>query len=120
MDRYALGIEGEKLAEQYLVKHGLKIIARRWRTGHAEIDLIAIDGKEVVFVEVKARRSSFYGSPEESITRKKRDELRFAAATFMSDRQWRGFAYRIDVVAIEFGVTQNQVRHLPSAVEAEG
>ena len=66
--RRLFGNKAEKLAERYLKKKGYKILDRQFVTRYGEIDLVAREGDEIVFVEVKARRSTAFGYPEESVT----------------------------------------------------
>lgn len=63
-----LGKEGELFAAKYLERHGYKILAQNFKKRYGEIDIIAIDRDTLVFVEVKTRRSSEFGSPLEAIT----------------------------------------------------
>ena len=62
-----LGKWGEEKASEYLQLHGYKIIERDWKSGRRDIDIIATDGNEVIFVEVKTRRNCLYGDPEVAI-----------------------------------------------------
>ena len=62
-----LGRWGEDLATEYLQQHGYRIIERDWKSGRRDIDIIATDGNQVVFVEVKTRRNRLYGDPEEAV-----------------------------------------------------
>jgi putative endonuclease len=96
-----LGREGEDLAARYLKKAGLTVIDRRWKTKTGELDLVAMDGGEVVFVEVKTRRGSAYGHPEEAVTRAKRDHLRRSSLAWLDAHRMAGRPYRIDVIAVE-------------------
>jgi putative endonuclease len=96
-----IGRRGEDLAEQALRTHGYQIIARNWRCDAGEIDIIAQDGEEWVFVEVKLRRSDAYGSPEESVTGKKQSRLLQSGALYMQQIDQSDAHWRIDVVAIE-------------------
>lgn len=115
-----LGLAGERLAEKFLRASGLKIIARRFRTRAGEIDLIAMDGDEVVFVEVKTRRSGRFGTPEESVTRTKRAHLRAVAFAYLSSTHRPRARFRIDVVAIEVFVNESpRITHIRSAVGDE-
>ena len=66
-----LGRKGEKLVEAYLKSHGCKILKKNFRTPFGEADLIAQDGDEVVFVEVKTRSSESYGLPREAVGKTK-------------------------------------------------
>ena len=76
-----LGKKGEKLVVEYLKKHGYKILKTNYRTPFGEADIIAEDGDEIVFVEVKTRTSDRYGTPAESVVKKKREE-RYEKKTF--------------------------------------
>jgi putative endonuclease len=86
-----------------LETHGYRVVARNWRCPYGEIDVIAEDGSELVFVEVKFRRGIRLGSPEEAITPAKRHKLLLAAQTYLADRSLEQRPYRFDVVAIELG-----------------
>lgn len=68
----ALGRKGEKLAEKYLKAHGCKILVKNYRTPFGEADIIASDGDEIAFVEVKTRSSDAYGTPAEAVVKAKR------------------------------------------------
>ena len=67
-----LGKKGEKLVADYLKKQGCKIIKKNYRTPFGEADIIAKDGDELAFVEVKTRTSDLYGTPSEAVGREKR------------------------------------------------
>ncbi|MGL4941888.1 MAG: YraN family protein [Thermoguttaceae bacterium] len=95
-----LGRDGERLAAEFLVRSGYRIIGRNLRLAGGEADVIALDGNEVVFVEVKTRRSDRHGSPENAIDDRKRRVLTRLAAAFVQQRRYRKLAWRIDVVAI--------------------
>jgi len=66
-----LGKEGEELAAKWLSEHGYTILHANWRHSHYEIDIVATKGKFLHFVEVKARKASPFGYPEDSVTKKK-------------------------------------------------
>ena len=114
-----LGIHGEKVAEQHLMGLGYRILDRNWRWRKGELDLVAEQGDEIVFVEVKARRSQTYGLPEESITRSKRQKLIQAAYAYLHSADRKDADWRIDVVAIEMEPDGAVIRleHFVSAVE---
>jgi putative endonuclease len=78
------GARAEGLAAQFLMQHGLAIIARNFRTRFGEIDLVARDGRTLVFVEVRMRRSSRYGGAVESISAQKRARLVAAAGGYLA------------------------------------
>ena len=77
-----LGRRGERAAEKYLRRNGYRIVARNFRAAGAEIDLVAMDGETLVFVEVKTRRSRISGAPEEAVDERKQTRMRRAAEGF--------------------------------------
>jgi len=120
-DRSALGWTGEDLAARYLESTGCRILDRNWRGGgpnSEELDLVAEESGEVVFVEVKTRRSRDFGHPEEAVTAGKRERLRRAARRYLLAKGRDGADFRIDVIAI--GIAEKggraALRHIRSAV----
>ena len=77
-----LGRKGEKLVEDYLKKQGCKILHRNFRTPFGEADIIAQDGDEIAFVEVKTRSSSQYGMPKEAVGKEKQRRYRKIAQLY--------------------------------------
>jgi putative endonuclease len=108
--RQQFGFNGERLAEEYLLKLGFTVVARNFRTREGEIDLICRDGKTLVFVEVKTRRSNRFGAPEEAVTYQKLRRLRTAAFAFLVEHPAR--AFRFDVIAIDASVTPPIIRQI--------
>lgn len=98
--RSVFGRRSERMAARHLRLHGYSIIARNFRAAGAEIDLIAMDGDTLVFVEVKARRGTSYGTPEAAVDDRKQMRIRRAAEVFTSQNSAAGVAIRFDVVAI--------------------
>jgi putative endonuclease len=98
--RRELGEQGERLAEEFLRKLGCKILRRNWRTRLGEIDLIARDGDEVVFVEVKLRSTADWGDPQESVRPGKRRRICLAASEFADRNRLHGYTLRFDIVAV--------------------
>ena len=96
----ALGKRGEALAAEHLERAGLAIIDRNWRCPQGEIDLVALDGSELVFVEVKTRSSVAFGHPLESITPVKLARLRRLAAAWCEAHPGDHNRIRIDAVAV--------------------
>ena len=93
-----LGRTGEEMAARYLTELGYRVLCRNERVGGCEIDIVAQDGEQTVFVEVKTRQTHTMGYPEESVTRRKRQHIARAAEAWLlanGDRPWRA-----DVVAI--------------------
>ena len=103
IDRITLGKSGETYACRELERRGYAIVARRFRTRRGEIDVIARDGETLVFVEVKARRSTRYGTPLEAVTPFKRDRLLRMAAEYVLAKGVANANCRFDVVSVLFG-----------------
>lgn len=78
-----LGKEGEQLAAQWLKEQGYNILHCNWRYSHYEIDIVATKGTYLHFVEVKARKASPFGHPEDSVTKKKFKHLQKAADQYL-------------------------------------
>lgn len=83
-DRRALGAEKERLAERFLAARGLRLVARNHRCRYGEIDLVMRDAGILVFVEVRFRRSSRFGTPVETVDRHKQRRLIAAAQHYLS------------------------------------
>ncbi|MFI5491072.1 YraN family protein [Actinoplanes sp. NPDC051859] len=96
----AVGAYGERLAERHLSEQGLIVLARNWRCPDGEIDLILRDGDDIVFCEVKTRRSATYGTPTEAINRTKVHRLRKLAARWLAHSTIHPREVRFDVIAI--------------------
>ncbi len=93
------GHAGEKLAAEWLASNGFTIREVNWRYSHLEVDLIATKGDTLHFIEVKTRSSTLFGNPEESITRKKMQNLKDAAERYqMIYKGWKWIQF--DVLAI--------------------
>ena len=98
--RKATGAYGEQLAAEYLTRRGYEIIVRNWRCAAGEMDIIARQGETLVFVEVRTRRGTRLGSPEESITPAKQARLVSVARTYLAETDCADCDWRIDVIAI--------------------
>lgn len=96
----AKGKDGEDIAAAFLLKLGYKILERNFQFGHSEIDIIADDANEIVFVEVKARKSLEYGDPEFAITKNKIGQIRKVATAYLVQKNITEQTCRIDAVAI--------------------
>jgi putative endonuclease len=117
--RKRLGDFGEDHAAHLLAGQGHQIIARGWRCTAGEIDLVTLDGEELVFVEVRTRRGERYGSPEESIAGAKAARLlRLGDYFLQAHPAHERRIWRIDLVAIVLDRAGRLVRvaHHPNAV----
>lgn len=101
MNRRDTGILGEKLARDFLKKRGYRVIESNYRCAEGEIDIVAGQRDYLVFIEVRARKSRNFGSPEESVTPAKKERLRNAAARYRQEHDNLPQAWRIDFVAVE-------------------
>ncbi len=119
--RQVLGERGERIAEQFLVSKGGRILERRFRSGHRDIDLVVewvTHGRPermVAFVEVKTRVSPHYGGPLGAVHWRKQRELVKAARDWMARFHRADDAYRFDVVGVLFGPTGPEVVHVENA-----
>jgi putative endonuclease len=95
-----LGRRGEDLAAAFLTEAGYLVVDRNWRCGQGEIDIVAVDGAETVFVEVKTRSSVAFGHPFEAITTQKLARLRRLAAAWCADSPGDHFRIRIDAISV--------------------
>ena len=101
MNNRDFGNKGEDLACQYLIEHGYKIIERNVHySKYCEIDIIAKYKDMTVFVEVKTRKNSDYGSPFEAVTKTKYQNIKTGLFSYIKDNKIKNF--RIDVIAITF------------------
>jgi putative endonuclease len=101
MKRKELGAVGEKLARNFLKKKGYKIRETNFRCREGEIDIIAEKKGYLVFVEVRTKTGSDFGSPEESVTFAKKEKLIASALTYLSEHKNLPESWRIDFVAVE-------------------
>ena len=101
MKRRDTGILGEKLARDFLKKHGYRILETNYRCPEGEIDIVARHKDSLVFTEVRTKTSLEFGSPEESITRAKKERMRASALHYRQAHNNLPLSWRIDVVAVE-------------------
>ena len=94
-----LGKWGEELASEFLQQKGYVIVERDWKSGHRDIDIIAVDGDVVVFVEVKTRRNNVFGEPEEAVNYMKLRNLRAAINHYVKYKRLNN-EIRFDVISI--------------------
>jgi putative endonuclease len=115
------GRRGEAIAEDYLRAHGVRILARNLHLRYAEVDLLALDGDTLCFVEVRLRSTDRYGSAEESVdARKRRRLIRAARAVLAREGLPRFASVRFDVVCVEPGPEGTAVRVLRDAFRPDG
>jgi putative endonuclease len=113
--RRQLGDHGEELAAVALRKQGYKILERNYVTPLGEIDLIARQGKTLVIVEVKTRKSTRFGSPQEGVSLAKQKRLRRLADYYLKDKRLSEASVRFDVVAVTLAGDELRVEIIPNA-----
>ncbi len=115
----ALGAEGEQRAARFLAARGYRVVDRNVRAGGVELDLVAMRGRLVVFVEVKTRRSRAAGAPEEAVDFRKRERLARGATAWLATHGRPGMRARLDVIACEWDAERGWcLRHWENAFEA--
>ena len=112
-----LGKEGERIAEAYLKKKGYKIVERNYRCVLGELDLIVLDRRVLVFVEVKTRTGNDFGTPFEAVELRKQQKLIQAAQYFIAQKGLQQRDSRFDVVGISWPGREPMVEHIENAFE---
>ena len=110
-----LGQRGERAAEKHLRRNGYRIVAKNFRAAGAEIDLVAMDGETLVFVEVKTRRSRAAGAPEEAVDERKQKRIRRAAEVFAARYRADEMEMRFDIVAVDASGKRLEIELLRNA-----
>lgn len=124
-ERAKLGLWGEDVAAEHLRARGYRIVGRRVRIGRDELDLVAVPTRDrvpqLVFVEVKTRRSPDFGGPIAAIDRRKRHALCRAAARYLRRLRRPGSPFRFDAVEVigDPGAGEPIIRHTPNAFPME-
>jgi putative endonuclease len=116
--RVALGKTGEDLACGELERRGYAILARRYRQASGEIDIIARDGRTMVFVEVKAREGRSFGEAAEAVTWHKRRQITRLAVDYLARQRITDCPCRFDVVAIHFASGEPVIDVFQNAFDA--
>jgi putative endonuclease len=109
-----VGSHAEDLATEFLLEHGFEIVERNYKCLIGELDIIAIDGDVMVFVEVRSRASVAYGDAIETVNRRKQRKVTRVAEVFLQHKQqYASFPeYRFDVIAIN---GEREITHYPDA-----
>ncbi len=116
-NRRQVGQEGEDLAERFLRARGYTILARNYRCRVGEIDVVALNGDTVVFIEVRTLRGCVYGNPLESVDRRKQRQVAKAAAQYLAYHRLSDRAARFDVIGVQGTGAAARVSHVVGAFE---
>jgi len=113
-----VGNRGEELAAAFLVRNGFELVERNFRCKGGEIDIVAKDGKTLVFVEVKSRKTLTYGVPQLAVTHFKQRQISKAALTWLAKNHKHDSPARFDVIAILLNNDyQHQIEHIKNAFD---
>ena len=119
MNSQIIGLQGEKVAAEYLSDHGYRILARNYKCRFGEIDIVALQEGYLVFVEVKLRKTDRYGAPREYVTYAKQKKIKTAASFFLASHPEYQLI-RFDVIEILTPNGTNQdftITHLENAFQ---
>ena len=112
-----LGREGERIAEVFLKKKGYKLVERNYRCAAGELDLILLDRRVIVFVEVKTRTGTGYGTPLDAVESRKQQKMIHAAQFFLNAKKLAQREARFDVVGISWPGGEPSVEHIENAFD---
>ena len=113
--RQAFGELGERIAERWLRRQGWRVVQRRFRSGHRDIDLVVERDGTVAFVEVKARRGEDFGGPVQAVNYRKRKQLERSASVWIDRHGRESESYRFDVVGVLLDGAVVRVCHIENA-----
>ena len=99
-ERHELGKTGEEIGTQYLINNGYKLIIRNFRCRQGEVDIIAKDKDEIVFIEVKTRRNTNYGYPIDAVDKRKQKHILNASKYYVYKNKLEKRKIRFDVIEI--------------------
>lgn len=114
-NRKNIGQLGEDAAAVYLQKNGYKIIERNYMISHSEIDIIAKTDKYLVFVEVRSKTGTEFGSPEDSMSAAKRRQVRKTAELYLLTNKFNELQVRFDFIGVIFENNEAKINHLINA-----
>ncbi|MEA3487082.1 MAG: YraN family protein [Thermodesulfobacteriota bacterium] len=111
------GKKGEDIADARLRKEGYRIVERNYRCRYGEIDIIAMDAGDIVFIEVKSRKSDNFGSPEEAVGITKQRKILKVALNYLQEKELANHNARFDIVAVRFMPQGNRVKIIKDAFD---
>jgi len=104
------------LAKDYLKRQGYKILTQNYRKKYGEIDIVAQQKNDLIFVEVKTCTQSEFGSPESWVTYRKQQQIGKMAASYIKEHRYRNFNCRFDVIAVRLGRKDSErIVHIKNA-----
>ena len=115
MTNIELGKKGEKVASNFLEKLGYCIILRNFKCSYGEIDIIAMDKKELVFIEVKTRGSKKYGEAREAVDLYKKKHIKKATTYYISKHRLENEFVRFDIIEVYVRRGEFNIKHVKNA-----
>ncbi len=119
MDITLIGPAGEEAAVKFLEKNGYEILDTNYRIAGSEVDVIALKGETLCFVEVKTRGSRDFGLPEEFVDRRKRRKIINAAKIFIGNKKYDNHYVRFDIISVQNNPGAVEIRHIQHAFQEE-
>ncbi len=116
-DNKKTGKIGEDIAIDFLKKKGYKIIERNYKCVFGEVDIVARDSGDIIFVEVKSRRSEYFGDPTDAVDFNKQKKLSKIALNYLNEKRLDNHDARFDVIAIKLSPNGNTVELIENAFE---
>lgn len=114
--KHIIGKLGEDEATKYLEQNGYKILDRNFSCKRGEIDIIALEKEEIVFIEIKSRTNKEYGLPREAVTKQKINHILKTAEYYLYVRKLENLPVRIDVIEIFIRNNTIKINHLKQVV----
>ncbi len=115
-ERHETGKIGEDISVRYLEQNGYTIIERNFECNQGEIDIIAKDKEEIVFIEVKTRSSALYGLPKEAVDKTKKKHIYRSAEYYVYAKRLENEPIRIDVIEIYKKHGMFKLHHIKQAI----
>ena len=115
--RISVGKKGESLAAEFLRKNGYRIVENNFRNIYGEIDIIAIEGKTLVFIEVKTKTNSKFGPPKMAVDLRKQRQISKAALAYLTQKRMNNNPARFDVVGISMLENKTEIELIKNAFE---
>lgn len=115
-ERHIIGKDGEEIASNYLLQNGYQILKRNFYTKQGEIDIIAKEKDEYVFIEVKTRKNKEYGEPIDAIDKNKIKHLKKAISYYLYINKLEDKFIRIDIIEIKYIKNKIYINHIKQAI----
>ena len=115
--RISVGKQGESLATEFLRKNGYRIVENNFRNRYGEIDIIAIEGNTIVFIEVKTKTNSKFGPPKMAVDLRKQRQISKAALAYLTQKRMNNNPARFDVVGISMLENKTEIELIKNAFE---